>query len=62
MLNKFRSYFLIFPLSWILGSLIWNTFNNSPEKIIDSLVILGIYYFLVSVLTYPDLRKHLKNP
>lgn len=58
MKDKYRVYFLTFPIVWIIVSVLWFWFKDIPENMVQSLAILAIYYLVMSIMHYFDLRKH----
>lgn len=61
MRDKFRVYFLTFPVVWIVGSVLWFWFKDMTENIVRSIAILGVYYLFMSIMFSFDLRKQTKQ-
>ncbi|PVE70261.1 hypothetical protein DC421_18825 [Priestia megaterium] len=57
MRDKFRVYFLTYPIVWIVASSLWFWFKDMKENIVSSIAILAIYYVVMSIMFSFDLKK-----
>ncbi len=53
-------FYIISPLGFVIGSLLWKYYLSDlslSESVTDTLSILGIYYFFMSILWFFNMNK-----
>lgn len=57
MKQKFRVYFITYPIVWIVASVLWFWFKNMKENIVSSMAIIAVYYVIMSIMFSFNFKK-----
>ncbi len=57
MKQKFRVYFITYPIVWIVVSVLWFWFKDMKENIVSSMAIIAVYYVIMSIMFSFNLKK-----
>ena len=57
MKQKFRVYFIIYPIVWIIVSVLWFWFKDMKENIVSSMTIIAVYYVIMSIMFSFNLKN-----
>ncbi|KRD95950.1 hypothetical protein [Priestia megaterium] len=57
MKQKFRVYFIIYPIVWIIVSVLWFWFKDMKENIVSSMAIIAVYYVIMSIMFSFNLKN-----
>ncbi|MCM3544533.1 hypothetical protein [Priestia megaterium] len=57
MKQKFRVYFIIYPIVWIIVSVLWFWFKDMKENIVNSMAIIAVYYVIMSIMFSFNLKN-----
>ncbi len=55
--QKFRVYFITYPIVWIVASVLWFWFKNMKENIVSSMAIIAVYYVIMSIMFSFNFKK-----
>ncbi|WP_394532705.1 hypothetical protein [Priestia aryabhattai] len=55
--QKFRVYFITYPIVWIVVSILWFWFKDMKENIVSSMAIIAVYYVIMSITFSFNLKK-----
>lgn len=59
--RKFNSLFISYPIVFFVVRTVFSFVKNSAESVYETLAILAMYYFAVSVFYSIDLYRQKKN-
>ncbi|MDD1515800.1 hypothetical protein [Priestia megaterium] len=57
MKQKFRVYFITYPIVWIIVSVLWFWFKDMKENIVSSMAIIAVYYVIMSIMFSFNLKN-----
>ncbi|RFB19552.1 hypothetical protein DZB87_28455 [Bacillus sp. ALD] len=57
MKQKFRVYFITYPIVWIIVSVLWFWFKDMKENIVSSMAIIAVYYVFMSIMFSFNFKK-----
>ncbi|PEU67358.1 hypothetical protein CN397_26925 [Priestia megaterium] len=55
--QKFRVYFITYPIVWVVASVLWFWFKNMKENIVSSMAIIAVYYVIMSIMFSFNFKK-----
>ncbi|PFK64781.1 hypothetical protein COJ21_25630 [Priestia megaterium] len=57
MKQKFRVYFITYPIVWIIVSVLWFWFKDMKENIVSSMAVIAVYYVIMSIMFSFNFKK-----